>query len=163
WQSNKLIDCCQRYLGQTLDKTEQRSDWSGDLSGDQMAYAARDVEVLVPLLQALDGKLKEVGLFDVAKIEQRCFPALNWMGSKGVAFDREACEALAQKSESELQRLRADLDKKAPSVPGSFDGMSSWNWDSPAQVKDVFQLLGLNLESTDDEALASVDHTLADL
>jgi DNA polymerase-1 len=40
--------------------------------------------------------------------------------------------------------------------------MSSWNWDSPTQVKGAFQLLGLDLESTDDEALASMDHPLAD-
>jgi DNA polymerase-1 len=163
WQSNKLGACCESYLGKALDKTEQRSDWSGELSAEQLAYATRDVEVLVPLLRALEGKLSEYRLLEIAKIEQRCFPALTWMGNKGVAFDAVACQALAQKSESELQRLRADLDGKAPSVPGSFDGMSSWNWDSPVQVKETFRLLGFDLESTDDEALAAVEHPLADL
>jgi DNA polymerase-1 len=163
WESNKLSACCERYLSQTLDKVEQRSDWSGDLSRSQLDYAARDVEVLTPLLQALGGKLSEAGLLEVAKIEQRCFPALIWMGSKGVAFDMETCQSLARKSESDLQGLHIELDKKAPSAPGSFDGMSSWNWDSPAQVKEAFGLLGFNVESTDDEALAGIDHPLAEL
>jgi DNA polymerase-1 len=162
-ESNDLAACCERYLGQTLDKAEQRSDWSGDLSSEQLAYAGRDVEVLIPLLQALDGKLSETGLLEVAKIERRCFPALMWMGSEGVAFDLAACQALANKSESELQRLRVDLDREAPTVPHSFDGISSWNWNSPPQVKEAFRLLGFKLESTADEALAAVDHPLADL
>jgi DNA polymerase-1 len=158
-----LAVCCERYLAKTLDKAEQRSDWSGELTADQLAYAALDVNVLVPLLHALDGRLREAGLLDVAKIEGRCLPALVWMGRQGVAFDMETCQALALVCEADLPRLRAELDAAAPPVPGSLDGCISWNWDSPAQVKQALHVLGFNLESTADEALATVDHPLADL
>jgi DNA polymerase-1 len=158
-----LAACCERQLHKLLDKDEQRSDWSGELSRDQLAYAAGDVEVLVPLLQALDRKVKEAGLLDAVAIERRCLPALAWIGSNGVPFDVQAGLALAQKAEENLQRIRADLDAAAPAVPGSLKRLLVWNWDSPAQVKEVLHLLGFDLESTADESLAMVDHPLADL
>jgi len=99
----------------------------------------------------------------VAAIEQRCLPALSWMGSKGVPFDIQAGLALAEKGDRDLHRIRAELDAAAPAVPGSINGLSLWNWDSPVQVKEVLHLLGFDLDSTADEALATVDHPLADL
>jgi DNA polymerase-1 len=158
-----LAACCERYLARSLDKTEQRSDWSGQLGTEQLAYAAGDVEVLAPLLTALDAKLREGGLLDVAVIERRCLPALVWMGGRGVAFNVQAGFALAQQADADLKRIRAELDAAAPSVPGSLDGYASWNWDSPAQVKEALHQLGIDLDSTADEALATVDHALADL
>src|SRR5690606_31356403 len=38
-----------RYLGVSLDKTEQLSDWSGELTEAQLRYAARDAAILLPL------------------------------------------------------------------------------------------------------------------
>jgi DNA polymerase-1 len=158
-----LAACCDRYLNKPLDKAEQKSDWSGELNAVQLDYAASDVEVLPPLLQALDGKLKEAGLTDTATIERRCLPALVWMTSKGVPFDDRAGLDLATKAEEDLQRIRAELDAAAPAIPGSLDGMLRWNWDSPAQVKEALHALGFDLDSTADEALATVDHPFADL
>src|SRR5262249_11139995 len=37
----------------------------------------------------------------------------------------------------------------------------SWNFESPEQVKRAFALLGVELDSTDDNALAAVEHPLA--
>ena len=158
-----LAACCERYLSKALDKDEQRSDWSGKLTGEQLAYAALDVQVLVPLLQALDGRLKEAGLLDAAGIEHRCLPALVWMGGKGVAFDVQTGTAMAQQAEADLQRIRGELDAAAPAVPGCLPGLQVWNWDSPAQVKAVLHQLGIDLNSTADEVLATVEHPLGDL
>jgi DNA polymerase-1 len=156
-----LAACCDRYLHKPLDKDEQKSDWSGELNAAQLDYAASDVEVMAPLLQTLDGKLKEAGLTDTATIEQRCLPALAWMTSKGVPFDARAGLDLATKAEEDLKRVRAELDAAAPAIPGSLDGLLSWNWDSPAQVKEALHALGFDLDSTADEALATVDHPFA--
>src|SRR4028119_2269201 len=50
----------ERYLDEAPDKSGQRSDWSGKLSGRQLEYAARDAAVLLPLreklLEALEGE-----------------------------------------------------------------------------------------------------------
>jgi ribonuclease D len=54
-----LAACCQRWLQRDLDKAEQQSDWSGQLTDDQLAYAARDIEVLTPLLGILTAKVRE--------------------------------------------------------------------------------------------------------
>jgi DNA polymerase-1 len=158
-----LSACCERYLHRPLDKDEQRSDWSGDLSPEQLDYAAGDVRVLLPLLEALDRKVREAGLCDTAAIERRCLPALVWMASKGVAFNVDASLDLAEKTEEQRRRIRAELDAAAPLTPGSLHGLASWNWDSPAQVKTVLQLLGFSVASTADEALATIDHPIAEL
>src|SRR5262249_35808733 len=40
-----------RYLGLSLDKSLQESDWTGALTAAQLAYAARDAAVLLPLAE----------------------------------------------------------------------------------------------------------------
>jgi DNA polymerase-1 len=74
-ERNDLATCCSRWLNRPLDKAEQKSDWSGDLTDDQLAYAAADVEVLAPLWKVLTTKIQDAGLADVAKIEARALPA----------------------------------------------------------------------------------------
>ena len=49
----------------------------------------------------------------------------------------------------------------APVTPGEM--FAAWNWDSPADMKRLFQALGFEVEDTDDETLAGVDHPLAGL
>ena len=53
--SYSLEAVAERYLDESLDKSEQRSDWSGSLSEAQLEYAARDARVLVPLARAARG------------------------------------------------------------------------------------------------------------
>ncbi|HEY1379752.1 MAG TPA: DUF3987 domain-containing protein, partial [Gemmataceae bacterium] len=53
-----LAACCRRWLGRDLDKAEQLSDWAGDLTDAQLAYAAADVAVLAPLVKALAADVK---------------------------------------------------------------------------------------------------------
>jgi DNA polymerase I-like protein with 3'-5' exonuclease and polymerase domains len=160
--SHKLGDCARRELVRGLDKAEQRSDWSGNLSPAQLAYAAADVDVLVPLYNALDVKIQAADLATVAEIEHRCLPALAWLGGNGVAFDMETWTALAAEADAEAHRLAGELDAlaPAPSQPGMF---GSWSWDSPAQVKQALAAVGCIVESTDDDHLAKADHPLAAL
>src|SRR5262249_29238559 len=91
-----LKDCCQRSLNRTIDKGEQRSDWTGALTNEQLAYAAADADALLPLYTALRAELEAAKLEGVADLELRCLPAVVWMGGKGVAVDRAAWTALAE-------------------------------------------------------------------
>jgi DNA polymerase-1 len=158
-----LAACCERWLNRTLDKAEQKSDWTGPLTAEQIAYAAADVEVLLPLFQKLSSEVKAAGLDKVADLERRCLPAIVWMDQHGVAFDKNAWRQLAQAANEEADRLRMELDYLAPSRPGTFEGMASWNWDSPAQVQEALSLAGYAVQDTADETLASVDLPLAAL
>jgi DNA polymerase-1 len=160
--SHKLADCSERELGKGLDKTEQQSNWSRDLTPAQLAYAAADVDVLLPLHEALDAKVRDAGLGDVAALEARCLPAVVWLSRSGVAFDLPTWNALAAEAGADAHRLAAELDAVAPSAgqPGMFGG---WNWDSPQQVLQALAAVGCVLESSDDDHLAKADHPLAAL
>jgi DNA polymerase-1 len=160
---NTLADCCERYLGRSLDKAEQKSDWSGPLTESQLAYAAADVDCLAPLLTALAAKIKEAGLVEVANIERRALPALVWLSSNGVALDVGVWQALARAADQEAERLRRELDAGATQRPGTLDGCSPWNWDSPQQAQQALALAGCKVEDTADDTLAAVEHPLAQL
>jgi len=160
---HSLAQTAERELGQTLPKELQRSDWSGPLSEAQLGYAARDVLVLLPLLDALTRKVRETRQRDVAEIERRCLPAVAWLAGGGVPFDRGAWEALAAEAERDVENLDCQLDAAAPARAGYLAASAAWNWDSPEQVKEAFATVGVALESTEDDALAAVDHPLAPL
>jgi DNA polymerase I-like protein with 3'-5' exonuclease and polymerase domains len=156
-----LAACCRRWLQRDLDKAEQKSDWSGALTDDQLAYAALDVVVLAPLLKALAAEVEEAGLAEVARIEQRCLPAIVWMGWQGVALDRDAWQALAGAASEEADRLRQELHQAAPPKPCEL--FDAWNWDSTPQARQALALAGCEVDNTAEETLAAVDHPLAQL
>lgn len=158
-----LADCCTRYLSLTLAKDLQRSDWSNELTEEQLAYAVADVEVLVPLFKSLTRRIRAAGLERVAEIESRCLPALVWMAQQGVAFDVTAWEEQARNAADEARDLRRELDNIAPERPDRIFQEGAWNWDSPAQVKEALSRAGCLVENTSDEALADVNHPLAEL
>jgi ribonuclease D len=133
-----LADCCQRWLGRTLDKTEQKSNWFGELTANQLAYAAVDVEVLAPLLKVLTAKIKDARLLAAARIEHRCLPAVVWMAEHGVALDREVWQALASAANKEAEQLRQELNQAAPDKPGEL--FRGWNWDSTQQAREALAL-----------------------
>jgi DNA polymerase-1 len=154
--------CAGRELGLTVDKSLQKSDWSGVLTQAQLAYAAQDAAVLPPLVKALRQKIREARMDAVADIEAAALPAVVWLAQQGVGFDLEAWQALAGAAAQEAALLKEQLHQAAPPrKDGLFDGR--WNWDAGAQVKQVLALVGHEVEHTDDETLAGLDHPLADL
>ena len=159
-----LQQTAEREIGRTLDKTEQRGDWArAELTPDQLRYAAADAAILPPLFAALTAKIKAAGLEQVAGIERRCLPAMAWLCQSGVGFDRDAWDALAVEAKQRAEELSTQLGAIAPPQAGSLLLGDGWNWDSPQQVKEVFAVLGVQLDSTDDDALAAVNHPLAAL
>jgi DNA polymerase-1 len=156
-----LAACVERELGEALDKTEQRSDWSAALTPDQLTYAARDVLVLPRLLEALNRKVAEAKLEQTAQIEARCLPAVVWMSARGVAVDRHAWRALVETAEQEAIRLKQEMADLAPITPGEM--FAVWNWDSPADMKRLFEAVKVKVEDTADETLAGIDHPIAGL
>jgi ribonuclease D len=72
-REHSLGPLLKRYLGISLDKTQQTSDWVHDLSEAQIKYAAEDVRYLVPLYRCLDTKLHEIGRDG---LRDRCYAQL---------------------------------------------------------------------------------------
>jgi DNA polymerase I-like protein with 3'-5' exonuclease and polymerase domains len=158
-----LAETARRELGVALDKAAQTSDWSGELTRQQLAYAAHDAAVLVPLYRALDAQVGEAGQASVAAIERRCLPAIAWLSQAGVPFDPAAWNVLAKQAAAEADRLAGRLDAEAPAESGRLLMEGAINWASPAQVTQVFARLGVALNRADDDALAAIDHPLATL
>jgi DNA polymerase I-like protein with 3'-5' exonuclease and polymerase domains len=153
----RLVDLARRYLGVTLDKSEQVSDWSVDLTEDQLAYAARDAAVLLPLRDRLRAELERADLGRVALIESRALPAMAWLEQTGAPFDQPAWLALAEIAEEQRRRLESDLDALAPPDLGllplaGLEAVSS-RWSSPAQVLRLLESRGVVLPDTRDGTL----------
>jgi DNA polymerase-1 len=161
---HRLADCCERELGEAVSKELQASDWSGILSADQLAYAARDALLTRRLHDVLAPKLAEADLTGTATLENRTLPAVAWMAGAGVAFDRDGWLALAGEARSEADRLEALLNALAPE---RYDETSTrpvgWNWSSPKQVMEALAELGVGVVNTTDEVLAEVGHPVAGL
>jgi DNA polymerase-1 len=153
---HSLLDVAQRELGKELDKTHQAADWSKPLTPAQLAYAATDAAVLLPLAEALRAKLADATFGPAVNIEMAALPGVAWAAP--VAVDREAWLARAESAEAEWDRLAEEMDALAPN-PGTLT--SSRNWNSPEQVKAAFAALGIPVEGTDDDHLAALDHPLA--
>jgi DNA polymerase-1 len=163
---HSLAECASRELGKTVNKALQKSNWAGSLNAEQLRYAADDVLIIPPLLEALEKRIKESGQEKVAKIEHRCLPAWEWLESNGVSFDLDAWNTLAKDAQAEVDTLLDQLNRLAPRRNGALpmaENTNPWNWNSQNDVKTVLASLNFTLDSTDDEALASINHPLADL
>jgi DNA polymerase-1 len=155
-----LEDAVERELNRKLDKGEQRSDWSGPLTPEQLAYARDDAAVLVPLAEALKAKLIAADSMGTANREFRALPGIAW--AQPVHVDTSAWLTIAEAAQTERARLVDAMDTAVPN--GScLPGTEYWNWDSPEQVKKAFAQMGVTVASTDDDTLAGIDHPLAGL
>ena len=85
--SYSLEALVERYLDESLDKSEQRSDWSGQLSEAQLEYAAQDARVLLPLRDRLAASLEEEELGRISRIEFEAVAAIAEMELAGVKLD----------------------------------------------------------------------------
>lgn len=66
--AHSLKPTLERFLGVVLDKSQQTSDWlSATFTEEQLVYAARDVEYLVPLLDTLMDEARANGVADIAE------------------------------------------------------------------------------------------------
>jgi len=61
-----------RFLNEAIDKSERLSNWNFELSEAQLAYAARDAAILLPLREKLIERLKADALIKCAKLEFEC-------------------------------------------------------------------------------------------
>jgi DNA polymerase-1 len=152
---NSLEDISLRELEQPLDKSHQKSDWSGELTLEQLAYAAADARVTAQALPKLQAKIFAAGLDRVALLERRATPAILWMAAHGVAFDRARWEGMAEEVQAERAALAGQMDEHAPL------GESAWNYNSNPQMKQLFSLLGHEVPNVKDSTLAGIDHLLA--
>lgn len=67
-EEHSLKPTLKRFLGVALDKGQQTSNWlNEELTDEQLTYAARDVEFLVPLFSKLMDEARASGVADIAE------------------------------------------------------------------------------------------------
>ncbi|MBM4179749.1 MAG: hypothetical protein FJ211_10545, partial [Ignavibacteria bacterium] len=98
-----------RYLKQEISKEEQKSDWSGDLTESQMAYAAKDVVVLTELERQIAQRMATGGLYPAWQLECKALPAMAQLWRTGLPFNKDS-----------LIQLIADMDLDAKQLGGKF-------------------------------------------
>lgn len=149
-----LREIVQQYLGRTLDKEVQVSFTAPLLSFSprQLEYAALDAYVLTQMYPLQKEKLAQMGLTLTAALEFALLPVVAKMEVQGVSFNIQGLLPLLQEYELEANRQEQILYKIMS---------QEFNPRSPQQVKKMFHLLGIELESTARKVLVRVKHPLA--
>lgn len=141
-----------RYLDLQLNKEEQRSDWSRELSASQLEYAARDATVLLPLREKQLSKLEQMDLLVVADLEFDCILSVAGLELAGVYLDVERWRALLSlmraAHDAVAEELQHELGAGAPQMSLFGGSAEQINLDSPAQVKEALGRLGIEVEDT---------------
>jgi hypothetical protein len=97
---NDLGSIAHRELGLPLEKQLQKSDWSGELTIEQVKYSARDAVCLPWIRTSLLAKLKaakfvpSVSLNDVFQLEMKALRPITMMQWHGFGFDVVKAHAL---------------------------------------------------------------------
>ncbi|HEY0080540.1 MAG TPA: DNA polymerase [Pyrinomonadaceae bacterium] len=139
----------ERYLGETLDKAAQLSDWSGELSEGQLEYAARDAAVMLPLREKLIERLKADDLVRCASLEFDCVVPVAQIELTGIYLDKERWReqlAVVNKERAALaEELQTMLAEESPQQ--SFFGPTRLdiNLDSHVQLTKALKRLGIEV------------------
>jgi DNA polymerase-1 len=154
---HNLAIICQRFLGLDISKAEQASDWSGELTEEQIDYAFLDAEVMIPLYEILSEKIKAAGLENAAWIEFRAIPASAEMELAGWSVDEPHFHRLSTEIRARVEERRRFLSTKFPAKQRSLFGDNGINFDSPKQLaKAIADRYHVMTDSTDRRALLAL-------
>jgi DNA polymerase-1 len=98
-----------KYLGREVDKTLQLSDWTGHLSDKQIAYAAKDADLVRDLWFILQDRIRRQGSEQVYEIVRDALPAVVQMHLNGVPFNKAAHASIVEELQTELDLIRPKL------------------------------------------------------
>jgi DNA polymerase I-like protein with 3'-5' exonuclease and polymerase domains len=135
---HSLASVAERYLGEAVDKTQQVSNWAGELSGAQLEYAARDAQLMLPLRVKLVEALRANALTRTAQLEFECVAPLATMELAGVHLDEACWRAKLKEIEqqrNELHELLQDELAEEPAQQSLFGpARADINLDSHVQL-----------------------------
>ena len=146
-----LADVVQFFLGRTLDKTEQVSDWgAAELTASQIEYAAKDAVIMREVRDRLHERIITDGLEHVLKLENECVLPIAQMELNGIYLDetrwREQLAVVSKKQAAAAEELQGML--AAGVAQASLFGRPEINLDSIDQVTSALQNLGVPVEGT---------------
>lgn len=139
----------ERYLDETMDKSAQLSDWSGELSESQLEYAARDASIMLPLREKLVERIKADSLGRCAQLEFECVVPVAWVELAGVFLDaacwREQIAVVQKRRKVLADELQGMLAEGATQGLLFADARADINLDSHTQLSAALKRLGVPL------------------
>ncbi|MGB9940242.1 DNA polymerase [Methanosarcina sp.] len=150
-----LKDLVFKYCGVTLDKSEQCGFKRGvDLTEEQKEYALNDLVYLPQIMQRQRAMIDYLGISSVVDTEMKALPAVVWLELSGVNTDVQKVAEI----NSQLEERRVKL---AQSLANSFKPHTV-NINSPVQLKDALNRLGIPVDGTSAGELMKYDHPVID-
>jgi DNA polymerase-1 len=141
---NSLAAVVGHYLGAEVDKAEQTGDWGGQLTASQLAYAAIDARVVLPLREALAAQLEATGQLEVHRLDCQMISPCADGQERGLAVDAAQVEQCRQRAVPEREAKVAELH--------ALLGIA--NYRSPQQLRPALeQLLDERLPDTTKDTL----------
>jgi DNA polymerase I-like protein with 3'-5' exonuclease and polymerase domains len=139
-----------RYLNESVDKTERLSNWNFELSEAQLQYAARDAAVLVPLREKLIERLRSDSLVQCAQLEFECVMTVADMELAGFYMHKDRwleqlsiVEKRRTQLASELQDVLAEESNQGTLFGGPQ--RDEINLDSHQQLTRALERLGITV------------------
>ncbi len=146
-----LADVVQFFLGQTLDKSEQVSNWAAaELSHSQIEYAARDAAIMPDVRAKLDERIETDELTRALKLENECVMPIAEMELNGFYLDEALWREQLEKNTTARGAFADELQDLlgAGVAQASLFGRPEINLDSQAQVTDALVGLGIPVPNT---------------
>ncbi len=141
-----LAWACEWYLGIKTDgkgTTQLSYRAEGDLSAEQIRYAAADAIETLWVADAIRRRIADAGLDVVCALEQRARPFLDQMERAGLPFDSDGWSdelvRIAERRQAALGRL-ADLTGGGQGSLFSEHLEPSWNPGSESQTKAILNV-----------------------
>jgi DNA polymerase-1 len=154
-----------QYTGIQLNKSRdvRMSFNGGELTEEQIKYAAMDVAVLPEIHKKQQEQLRALGLEKVFEIEMSCIPATVWLELSGLPLDMEGLNRVKgetkQKIEDSKLKVKTFLKESGYKNLDLF-GLPAVNLDSPIQLLAAMKVIGLKINSTGDEVLSGIVHPI---
>lgn len=169
-RENSLEDLASKYAGVTLNKEIRKTFFGGKpmamFSDEQLQYAADDAGVLWPIYEAQSRELKKQGLEKVADIEFSLTSVVADMENEGVPIDQNLWKQKLsdygkQHEDSRLKMHDLIFDGTGPPEQTGMFVRDGIDLDSHKKVKEVFNKIGIDINSTDERVISLVDHPAA--
>lgn len=152
-----LAPVAERYLRIKLDKSERQTfiGLTGpvDFTDEQLAYAAKDVEILPRIFQKQAKKLQNLQMIEIAQVEFNLIKVIARMQLRGVLIDTVEWQRVVDKAKARCAELETEIRE--------ITGKPTFNPRSPKQIQDAFREAGFILPKTDEGTLKRVEHPLA--
>jgi DNA polymerase I-like protein with 3'-5' exonuclease and polymerase domains len=158
--NHNLKDVAARYAFTDLTKGFGKSDWSGDISDDQLRYAAFDSTTLHPIREKMNQHFDAGDLRRVALIEFNAVDQVAELELAGFYLDEAMWMSRANQDEVVKAQLAAKLHEAFEKVSDqqNFFGGSQFNLDSTDDIRDALIKLGVPLDANASTQAFRIDH-----